>query len=312
MTSAVFSTAPGRHRRRDARLQGQHLRPVFPDGGVVTAQRAYPAPGDAPWSLPRPSSPTPRGRRSPRPTADRCTCLAARRTWSGSSSARPPPIPRTIQGPYRSGRGPLRLPQEERGGRHPSRARSEFEAVVLLARRSRTRRASRWARRMDQPGSLQTVDLQGHGKREEVQQVLRQPGIDPDGGPHNRASRVPGLRRRCSGPSSGGFLTLAGSAGGSRIGRPEPKACQAGPRTALIGPAREPRGESGRGGGLPSSRSRCPAPAAARRARANSTGKPVPAGPTGSAMSSTPASSSIRRRSMCWRLAGRRPEHAAA
>ena len=44
------------------------------------------------------------------------------------------------------------------------------------------------------PGS-QTVDLRGTGKREEIQQVLREHGIDPDQkGQTIDASEVPGLR----------------------------------------------------------------------------------------------------------------------
>ena len=45
------------------------------------------------------------------------------------------------------------------------------------------------------PGSSQTVDLRGTGKREEVQEVLREHGIDPDQkGQTIDASQVPGLR----------------------------------------------------------------------------------------------------------------------
>jgi hypothetical protein len=45
------------------------------------------------------------------------------------------------------------------------------------------------------PGSPQTVDLRGSGKREDLQEVLRQHGIDPDQkGQTIDASKVPGLR----------------------------------------------------------------------------------------------------------------------
>ena len=46
------------------------------------------------------------------------------------------------------------------------------------------------------PGSSQTVDLRGTGKREEIQEVLRRHGIDPDQkGQKIDASEVPGLRQ---------------------------------------------------------------------------------------------------------------------
>jgi hypothetical protein len=46
-----------------------------------------------------------------------------------------------------------------------------------------------------QPGSSQSLDLRGTGKREEIQQVLREHGIDPDQkGQTIDASEVPGLR----------------------------------------------------------------------------------------------------------------------
>jgi hypothetical protein len=62
------------------------------------------------------------------------------------------------------------------------------------------------------PGSSQTLDLRGTGKREEIQEVLREHGIDPDQkGQTIDASKVPGLRaailRVLVGgvPNSGGF-----------------------------------------------------------------------------------------------------------
>jgi hypothetical protein len=46
-----------------------------------------------------------------------------------------------------------------------------------------------------QPGASQTLDLRGTGKREEIQEVLREHGIDPDQkGQTIDASEVPGLR----------------------------------------------------------------------------------------------------------------------
>ena len=62
------------------------------------------------------------------------------------------------------------------------------------------------------PGSSQTLDLSKTGKREEIQEVLREHGIDPDQkGQTIDASKVPGLRaailRALVGgvPNSGGF-----------------------------------------------------------------------------------------------------------
>ena len=47
-----------------------------------------------------------------------------------------------------------------------------------------------------EPGSSQTLDLRGTGKREEIQEVLREHGIDPDQkGQTIDASQVPGLRQ---------------------------------------------------------------------------------------------------------------------
>jgi hypothetical protein len=75
------------------------------------------------------------------------------------------------------------------------------------------------------PGSPQTVDLRGSGKREDLQEVLRQHGIDPDQkGQTIDASTVPGLRKALLGvlmgqvPNSGGI-----DAGISTPKRPPPK-----------------------------------------------------------------------------------------
>jgi hypothetical protein len=63
-----------------------------------------------------------------------------------------------------------------------------------------------------QPGDSQTLDLRGTGKREEIQEVLRQHGIDPDQkGQTIDASKVPGLREALikalfrGAPNSGGI-----------------------------------------------------------------------------------------------------------
>jgi hypothetical protein len=63
-----------------------------------------------------------------------------------------------------------------------------------------------------EPGSTETVDLRGTGKREQIEEVLREHGIDPEQkGQTIDASKVPGLRaailRALAGgvPNSGGF-----------------------------------------------------------------------------------------------------------
>ncbi len=70
---------------------------------------------------------------------------------------------------------------------------------------------------MDEPGRSQTLDLSGTGKRDEIQEVLREHGIDPDEkGQTIDASQVPGLREALLGHCSAGCRTVAGSARGYR------------------------------------------------------------------------------------------------
>ena len=65
------------------------------------------------------------------------------------------------------------------------------------------------------PGSSQTVDLRGSGKREEIQEVLRQHGIDPDQkGQTIDASKVPGLRKALLGVLMGQVPNAGGIDGG--------------------------------------------------------------------------------------------------
>jgi hypothetical protein len=81
-----------------------------------------------------------------------------------------------------------------------------------------------WAK----PGSSQssqTVDLRGSGKREELQEVLRQHGIDPDQkGQTIDASKVPGLRKALLGVLMGQVPNARGIDGGiSTPKQPPPK-----------------------------------------------------------------------------------------
>ena len=71
-----------------------------------------------------------------------------------------------------------------------------------------------------EPGASQTVDLRGTGKREEIQEVLREHGIDPDEkGQTIDASEVPGLRKALLKALFGGVP----NSGGIGEGIPEQK-----------------------------------------------------------------------------------------
>ena len=66
-----------------------------------------------------------------------------------------------------------------------------------------------------QPGSSETLDLRGTGKREQIQQVLREHGIDPDEkGQTIDASQVPGLRSALLKALFGGVPNSGGIGGG--------------------------------------------------------------------------------------------------
>lgn len=76
-----------------------------------------------------------------------------------------------------------------------------------------------------QPGSSETLDLRGTGKRDQIQQVLREHGIDPDEkGQTIDASQVPGLRSALLKALFGGVPNSGGIGGGiSAPKRPPPK-----------------------------------------------------------------------------------------
>jgi hypothetical protein len=77
----------------------------------------------------------------------------------------------------------------------PEPGSPEFEAMVQGSAIPDAQSVSMGEPGWTQPGGSQTLDLRGTGKREEIQEVLRQHGIDPDTkGQTIDASQVPGLR----------------------------------------------------------------------------------------------------------------------
>jgi hypothetical protein len=77
----------------------------------------------------------------------------------------------------------------------PEPGTPEFEAAVAGTAIPDSQSVSMGEPGWTQPGSTQTIDLRGTGKREEIQQVLREHGIDPEKkGETIDASTVPGLR----------------------------------------------------------------------------------------------------------------------
>jgi hypothetical protein len=77
----------------------------------------------------------------------------------------------------------------------PEPGTPEFEATVAGSAIPDSQSVSRGEQGWTQPGGSQTLDLRGTGKREEIQGVLREHGIDPDQkGQTIDASKVPGLR----------------------------------------------------------------------------------------------------------------------
>jgi len=77
----------------------------------------------------------------------------------------------------------------------PEPGTPEFDAMVAGSAVPDSQSVSMGEEGWTQPGSSQSLDLRGTGKREEIQQVLREHGIDPDQkGQTIDASQVPGLR----------------------------------------------------------------------------------------------------------------------
>lgn len=77
----------------------------------------------------------------------------------------------------------------------PEPGSPEFEAAVQGSAIPDSHSVSMGEEGWSKPGSSETLDLRGTGKREEVKEVLREHGIDPDQkGQTIDASTVPGLR----------------------------------------------------------------------------------------------------------------------
>jgi hypothetical protein len=100
----------------------------------------------------------------------------------------------------------------------PESGTPEFEAMVqgsALPESSSGRSVSMGEPGWTEPGSAQTIDLRGSGKRDEVEQVLRDHGIDPDQkGQTIDASKVPGLRAALLRVLAGGVPNTDGIGGG--------------------------------------------------------------------------------------------------
>jgi hypothetical protein len=105
----------------------------------------------------------------------------------------------------------------------PEPGTPEFEAAVAGSAIPDEQSVSMGEAGWTQPGSPQTVDLRGSGKREEIQEVLREHGIDPDQkGQTIDASKVPGLRKALLGVLMGQVPNADGIAGGISAPKREP------------------------------------------------------------------------------------------
>jgi hypothetical protein len=97
----------------------------------------------------------------------------------------------------------------------PEPGTPEFEAAVAGTAIPDAQSVSMGEAGWTQPGSSQTLDLRGTDKREEVQQVLREHGIDPEQkGQTIDASTVPGLREALLKTLFGGVPNSGGIGGG--------------------------------------------------------------------------------------------------
>jgi hypothetical protein len=97
----------------------------------------------------------------------------------------------------------------------PEPGTPEFEAAVEGSAIPDSQSVSMGEAGWTQPGSSQTLDLRGSGKREEIKDVLREHGIDPDQkGQTIDASQVPGLREALIKALFGGVPNSGGIGGG--------------------------------------------------------------------------------------------------
>jgi hypothetical protein len=77
----------------------------------------------------------------------------------------------------------------------PEPGTPEFEAMVQGSAIPDSQSVSMGEAGWTKPGSSESIDLHGTGKDEEIKQVLREHGVDPDEkGQTIDASKVPGLR----------------------------------------------------------------------------------------------------------------------
>jgi hypothetical protein len=97
----------------------------------------------------------------------------------------------------------------------PDPGTPEFEAMVQGSAIPDSQSVSMGEEGWTQPGDSQPLDLRGTGKREEIQEVLREHGIDPDQkGQKIDASQVPGLREALLKALFGGVPNSGGIGGG--------------------------------------------------------------------------------------------------
>jgi hypothetical protein len=97
----------------------------------------------------------------------------------------------------------------------PDPGSPEFEAMVQGSAIPDAQSVSMGEAGWTQPGGSQTIDLRGGGKREEIKQVLREHGIDPEQqGQTIDASQVPGLRQALLKALFRGVPNSGGIAGG--------------------------------------------------------------------------------------------------
>jgi hypothetical protein len=102
----------------------------------------------------------------------------------------------------------------------PEPGSPEFEAAVRGTAIPDSQSVSMGESGWTDPGSSETIDMRDSPKRDEVETVLRQHGIDPDRkGQTIDASKVPGLRRALLGVFLGQVPNADGIGGG--ISAPE-------------------------------------------------------------------------------------------
>ena len=96
----------------------------------------------------------------------------------------------------------------------PQPGSPEFDAAVQGSALPDSKSVSMGEAGWTKPDSAQTIDLRGTGARQEIEQALRESGIDPNQkGQTINAANVPGLQKKIAGilgqmmnvPNAGGF-----------------------------------------------------------------------------------------------------------